>query len=221
MASKIAQDLHSAETALPPYMPCYLRQALLAAALWLACCTHNLQAQFADQNSRFRGYPVLGLNLSQVDGDNHVGFTKIGLQGGAGVFVMLDRNSRVSLSLEILYNQKGARTNPGRKPVERLTLHYVDVPLQFSYHDRDRMIFSAGLAYGNQFGSSGQIEGLTSGNFNNPELSFLVTGTFLVRQHIGIGLRYSGTLGNLGEPVNPVAEGLIHRAVTLRTSYIF
>jgi hypothetical protein len=198
-----------------------LRPALLAAALWLALCNQSLQAQRPDQNSRFRGYPVLGLNLSQVDGDNHVGFTKVGLQGGAGVFVMLDKNSRVSLSMEILYNQKGARTNPGRKPVERLTLHYVDVPLQLSYHDRDRMIFSAGLAYGNQFGSIGQIEGLTASSFDNPEVSFLVTATFVLRQHIGLGLRYSGTLGDLGEPVNPIAEGLIHRAVTFRTSYIF
>ncbi len=190
---------------------------------FLACSL--LQAQNEEPERRFRGFPIIGMNASQVDGDNLAGFHKPGLQAGAGVFVMLDQKSRLSLSMEILFNQKGSRTRPGYFPIDKLVLNYIDLPVQFSYHDKDRMIFSGGFSFGNLFGVKRILDGIEQQNsdtlFEPREFGYLVTATFLVQKKIGIGLRYSGSLVSFGDSNNPQVGGLTNRAVTFRGSYIF
>ena len=184
-----------------------------------------LQAQGQKADPRFRGYPVVGFNISQIDGDNLAGFHKPGLQAGAGVYVFLDQKSRMSLSMEILFNQKGSRTRPGSFPIDKLLLNYVDLPVQFNYHDKDRMIFSGGFSYGRLFGTRRIIDGIEQQNsdslFAPREFGYLVTATFLVKENIGIGLRYSGSLASFGDANNPRVTGLTNRAITIRGSYIF
>jgi len=182
-------------------------------------------AQSEARQSVFRGYPVLGMNVSQVDGDNLAGFHKVGLHAGAGVFVMLNEARTISVSMELLFTQKGSRTRPGSFPIDKLVLNYVDLPVQFNYHDKDRMIFSGGFSYGNLFGFKRIVDGIEQQNddglFEPREFGYLVTATFLVQEHIGIGLRYSGSLLSFGEANNPLVSGLTNRAITVRGSYIF
>lgn len=184
-----------------------------------------LSAQSEPRQSVFRGYPVLGMNVSQVDGDNLAGFHKVGLHAGAGVFVMLNQARTLSVSMELLFTQKGSRTRPGSFPIDKLVLNYVDLPVQISYHDKDRMIFSGGFSYGNLFGFKRILDGIEQQNdeglFEPREFGYLVTATFLVQEHIGIGLRYSGSLLSFGEANNPLVSGLTNRAITFRGSYIF
>jgi hypothetical protein len=182
-----------------------------------------LQAQGQKADPRFRGYPVVGFNISQIDGDLLAGFHKPGLQAGAGVYAFLDQQSRMSLSMEILFNQKGSRTRPGSFPVYKFLLNYVDLPVQFNYHDKDRMIFSGGFSYGRLFGATDslKLDDSTTSVFAPREFGYLVTATFLVKENIGIGLRYSGSLATFGEAINPKVKGLTNRAITIRGSYIF
>jgi hypothetical protein len=197
---------------------------VLSALLTLVLVTPT-RAQNEPRSSIFRGYPVLGMNLSQVDGDNLAGFHKAGLHAGAGVFVMLNEARTISVSMELLYTQKGSRTRPGSFPIDKLVLHYVDLPVQFNYHDKERMIFSGGFSYGNLFGFKRIVDGIEQQNdeglFEPREFGYLVTATFLVQEHIGIGLRYSGSLLSFGEAQNKNVSGLTNRAITLRGSYIF
>ncbi len=182
-------------------------------------------AQSQKPPQRFRGYPVLGMNASQVDGDNLAGFHKPGFHAGGGVFVMLDNRARMSLSMELLYNQKGARTRPGRFPLDKLTLNYLDLPLQFNYHDKERMIFSGGFSLGTLFGATRILDGIEQQDdielYEPREFGYLVGATYVIQDHYGIGLRYSGSLVSFGESNNPLVSGLINRAVTFRASYIF
>lgn len=195
------------------------------AAVLLLLANVQAKSQNVEDDRRFRGFPILGINASQVDGDNLAGFHKPGLHAGAGVFVMLDERSRMSLSMEILFNQKGSRTRPGISPPDKLLLNYIDVPIQFSYHDKERMIFSAGMSYGNLFSIRRVLDGIeqqdNAGLFESNEFGYLLTATFLVQTKLGIGVRYSGSLISFGEANNPLVSGLTNRAITLRTSYIF
>jgi len=198
----------------------------LTASLLLAILLpRTALGQGADDFRRFRGFPVIGYNTSQIDGDNLAGFYKSGLSAGAGVFVMLDERERFSLSMEILYNQKGSRSRPGVRPLDRVSLNYVDVPVQFNYHDKDRMIFGAGLSFGNLFGAkvlvNDTLRNDVSDGFEPREFGYLFTATFLAAESIGIGLRYSGSILSFGQSVNPFVSGLINRTVGLRASYIF
>jgi len=53
-----------------------------------------------------KGVVIAGMNLSQVDGDEVYGFKKMGACVGVGGILPLPK--RFSLSLEILYDEKGA-----------------------------------------------------------------------------------------------------------------
>ena len=57
---------------------------------------------------RFIGGIAAGINLSQVDGDEVFGYYKVGFNGGPYVKLMLDKKQRFSVTMELLYTQKGA-----------------------------------------------------------------------------------------------------------------
>lgn len=65
----------------------------------------------------FKSGILLGINASQVDGDQNGGYNKLGLQGG--FFVSQQFWEKSGLQLEILYSQKGSQSksdpnNPGQ-----------------------------------------------------------------------------------------------------------
>lgn len=205
--------------------PEHLGLLLLGLLLFLPHFAQNAKAQNQETQGRFRAFPVLGYNASQIDGDNIAGFYKAGLSAGVGVYSMLDERQRFSLSLEILYDQKGSRSRPGIKPLDRVSLDYVTVPLQFNYHDQDRMIFGAGISFASLFRANVLVNDTLrpdiSENFEPREIGYLFTATIIAAERIGIGLRYSGSITSFGDSVNPAVRGLINRTVGLRASYIF
>jgi|GEM_PF-285978 len=58
---------------------------------------------------RFIGGIAAGINATQVDGDEVFGYNKVGFNGGPYVKLMLDKRQRFSLTMELLYTQKGAQ----------------------------------------------------------------------------------------------------------------
>jgi len=58
---------------------------------------------------RFIGGIAAGINATQVDGDEIFGYNKVGFNGGPYVKLMLDERQRFSLTMELLYTQKGAQ----------------------------------------------------------------------------------------------------------------
>lgn len=97
---------------------------------------------------QIRGGFTVGMNTSQLDGDEIYGFRKYGFHGGAIGTVPLKKN--FLLSLETLYSQKGAyhprRTQYYRQ--YRVELDYVEIPIILQYNDKDMFTVGAGFAYG-------------------------------------------------------------------------
>lgn len=118
-----------------------VRTATLILLLTLILISIETHAQ------RIRGGITLGVNVSQVDGDEVYGFRKFGFHGGAVGTLPLKHN--FLFTLETLYSQKGAnqpkRTSSYRQ--YRLELDYVEIPLLIQYNDKDLFTIGAGFAY--------------------------------------------------------------------------
>ncbi|MEZ5082305.1 MAG: outer membrane beta-barrel protein [Bacteroidales bacterium] len=109
---------------------------------------------------RIQGAVIAGMNLSQVDGDEVYGYKKVGLNTGLGALLPIKK--RFLLTMEILYNQKGAYErdqyirfdqDTSGKIIEitgkyQLKLDYLEVPILFLYNDRDIITAGAGFSYG-------------------------------------------------------------------------
>jgi len=133
--------------------------------LSLICFLPSVSAQ------RFIGGMAAGINLTQVDGDEVFGYNKIGFNGGPFVKLMLDKKQRFSLTLELLYSQKGAllknRTyveyiakgdtlliDPNypdydKKIFYKLRTDYLEVPLLVHFEDpRSKIGIGVGVSWG-------------------------------------------------------------------------
>jgi hypothetical protein len=94
-------------------------------------------AEFEVSN-RIRGGIILGMNASQIDGDDYAGFHKVGFN--AGFYGQLPVSKRFFISTEILYSQEGANNpvNPST-PVQdyfKWNLQYAQIPVLIHFQDK-------------------------------------------------------------------------------------
>jgi hypothetical protein len=98
----------------------------------------------------FKGEAIVGMNLSQVNGDEAYGYDKAGFQGGVGIVAPLYKNW--SLSLETLYSQKGSKQKPqfndSLDGSYSLKLDYAVVPLMIQYTDKENVSAGVGVSWG-------------------------------------------------------------------------
>jgi hypothetical protein len=109
----------------------------------------------------FYGGLVVGTNFAQVDGDYFAGYHKIGFNAGGIVYAQLAKH--VALSMEILYSQKGSKSN---NPEPSLTLsnvyivkygiaaNYAEIPIMINYFDKRKSHFGVGVSYSRLVNSS-------------------------------------------------------------------
>ncbi len=97
---------------------------------------------------------VAGVNFSQVDGDNYAGYRKVGLNVGGIGYIRLHKH--LAFSFELLYSQRGARSDYARySPIDSTTLitkyniteNYAEIPLMINYFDKHKSHFGLGVSY--------------------------------------------------------------------------
>ena len=94
--------------------------------------TQKLQKN--EKERRFTAAVVMGINISQIDGDEDGTYSKVGFNGGARGGVRFGKN--MELCTEILFSQKGSYI----KNIDKLYhLDYIEVPLIFYYKDWEAM----------------------------------------------------------------------------------
>lgn len=76
------------------------------------------------QAQRFTGGLVVGLNLTQIDGDNQGGYRQFGLK--AGGFVQYPLGPNLWLQPELIFDQMGARDQNG---LFNIRLQYISLPV--------------------------------------------------------------------------------------------
>ena len=151
-----------------------------------------------------KGEAILGMNLSQVDGDEVFGFKKVGANVGAGVMIPIGGNWDVSL--EALFTQKGANQKPQSDDVDssyayRLNLNYAEVPVLVMYTDKEFISAGAGFAWGRLVGVKEWEHGklvesttLNSGVYDKNDFSILGDLRIRVYKQLKFNLRYQYSL---------------------------
>ncbi len=161
---------------------------------------------------RFRAGAVLGLTASQIDGDLSAGYNKLGFQAGLRVITRL--KGRMEASMEILFSQRGCRSEliPGDfepRPFS-LTLNYIEVPLQWHYKDwlieyddakfnYYKVSFNAGLSYARLFGSkvddeTSWLNGVAPDYLKKNDLGIVLGANFFATRNLGFTVRWNRSL---------------------------
>jgi hypothetical protein len=154
--------------------------------------------------SPFNGGLVLGLNASQINGDNAAGFTKLGLKGG--IQGVVNMKERWNLVLEFLFSQRGSVDESdyfGQDGIfTEIKLNYFEIPiyvefLDWKVDDYYKMHFIAGFSYGLLRNAS--TEGILHQpeDLNEQDYSMLIGIDFFGSRHMGGGARFTYSMNNL------------------------
>ncbi len=126
---------------------------------------------YIEQPKVFYGGLVAGANFAQVDGDYFAGYRKIGANVGGIVYTQLAKH--VAISLEILYSQKGSKSNlaqisPGDHNITILkygiSANYAEIPVMINYFDKRKSHFGIGVSYGRLVGSTETVQTVDTNN---------------------------------------------------------
>lgn len=185
----------------------------------------------------FKGIFGLGLNLSQIDGDDQAGYAQPGAQASVGVMVKFHKN--LSVSTEIQYSMKGAfkRRDVNQFPSEtfRISWDYIQVPLLFNIHDKKLVMASLGLGVSylarnrvmhQVSDSTGAMQDFEFGLKRIEPRRFDLTGIagfqFLIKKVFGIGARFEYSFLRLAPAygLNTKVRNMFNNTVTIRATYI-
>lgn len=151
---------------------------------------------FSGQGQTFHPALIGGMNLSQVDGDNLAGYRKFGVNTGAKAYAMI--NDRFSLSMELLYVQKGSRSSDIRVLPHNsldMTFHYAEIPVQFHFHDRETVILGLGASYARlldykKVSGGVDVTDTIAQPVDNRDFNVVGDFTLLLKKHYGFNIRF-------------------------------
>jgi hypothetical protein len=156
-------------------------------------CSYELSAQ------RFGTSLALGLNMSQIDGDNSYGYNKAGLNGG--LRLQAYTSPKTEFETGILYSRQGSQSRFLDNSLEtmRIDLHYIQVPLELHYKDwlqesdYHKIHFLAGLNYSRLFNFDVRDGGfgVAPDQYNQNDISWTVGAAYLMNKRSGLALRYT------------------------------
>lgn len=186
-----------------------------------------------------KGEAILGLNLTQVDGDEVYGFKKFGANIGAGVLIPVTKNGKWEVSLEALFSQKGSYQRPqysdsAASGEYRLNLNYAEVPVLVMFTDKKIISAGAGFAWGRLVGvkewEHGQLvesTTLTSGTYSKNDFSILADLRVTLWQGLKLNLRYQYSLVKIrtrefdDQAGNTWTRDQFNNVITLRLIWVF
>ncbi|MBO7469028.1 MAG: outer membrane beta-barrel protein [Bacteroidales bacterium] len=216
---------------------------LLGLFIIFAALTNVARAQI------FLGEAFVGYNICQVDGDQIMGYFKKGVNIGVGVItpIWTKDNFSLELSLEVLYNQKGAKQ--GKKYSDgqidsitgititgayNLSLNYGEVPVMLYFTDKKLVSAGIGVSYARLMQVKEYEHGIdthvtaTSGEFKRDEFNILADVKLRVYKRFKLGFRYSYSLTPIRtrEYFNVQHESLgtfkqYNNMFTFRLTYVF
>lgn len=134
----------------------------------------------------FTGGAVVGVNMTQVDGDGYGGYRKLGIN--AGGIVYWNFLPKAGVSVELSYSRKGSRGidesySPYAGPYfgkYYLKMNYAEVPVIFHYYVKPQYHFGIGAAYTQLINTSEYYEGIDTYVFDPAEFPFKKYGVDVI-----------------------------------------
>ncbi len=185
---------------------------LLSLGLW----AQNPNSYYLEDPKTFIGGLVAGTNFTQVDGDSYKGFRNVGLNAGAVLYTRFNQN--VAASIEILFSQKGAKSNGpqlsngGATLITKqvIALNYAEVPVMLNYFTQNKSNFGAGLSYSRLINSKQSITTNNSVKYNEDlypfkksDLNLLIGGNLHLYQGLYFGVRFQYSLISIRDHDDP------------------
>ncbi|MGB3800163.1 MAG: outer membrane beta-barrel protein [Lewinella sp.] len=170
----------------------------------------------------FRAAALAGGSLSQVDGDDLLGFHQPGVSAGLRVVAVLGEHWRVGP--EIMYTQQGAKRNRNSLNISDyslIRLNTVELPLMVLYKDW-RFTAEAGVAYQrliNYRVEDAIGEDITDNlDLRNEAFALNLGVTLYLTPKLGVNFRWSRHFTDLQIAESPRLRG---RTLSLRAVYVF
>lgn len=174
----------------------------------------NPKNYYVEEPRTFYGGLILGGNFTQVDGDSYAGYKNVGLNAGVIVYARL--MPRLAASMELLFSQKGARSN-GPQPSstknyfitkQNISLNYAEIPIQINYFDKRKSHFGAGFSYSRLVGSKETVRtnpGLAYNPddypFKKSDINFIIGGQLHLYKGLFAGLRFQYSMISIRDNV--------------------
>jgi len=123
----------------------------LSFTLFLLFITNLCKSQLTESNNKFYSGIFLGLNTSQITGDDLAGYDKPSIT--FGTFVKRKFGDNFSILMELSYLPKGSRKNITPKDTVPTTfyslkLRYIEIPVMFQYTLKDKLTLEVGPSVG-------------------------------------------------------------------------
>ncbi len=183
------------------------------------------------QEHRFSAGITAGLSSSQISGDELAGFNKTGFTGGLLLRTTFTKNW--TTQFEMLFIQKGSKeaarmdSITGEYSYYRLQLNYLEVPVLLQYRIK-KVFFEAGpgIGYLINYREEDKTGDITNRRpFNKFEISFNFGFGVCIKDHFGIGIRYSNSINSVRDHLSQAKRwynpGQQNTALQLALSYTF
>lgn len=209
--------------------------------IYFFLCVFILMGTYQSIAQVIKAEALLGLNLTQVEGDEVYGFKKPGINIGAGAMIPLGKNW--DISFEITYNQKGAKQGDQYNdtiddvPVTgayKLRLNYAEIPVLIHYTDKEFLTIGAGFSFGRLVGIQEYEHGsrvdettLTSNTYDRNDFSYIVDLRVRLKGPLKLALRYQNSMVKIRTREFDNITGdtwsrdQYNKVITLRLIYMF
>ena len=207
---------------LEPKLSYNMNQNLTLTVLLLLCGQITLTAQ--RYKSPFKAGVTIGINQSQIDGDEQFGYKRRGLNLGLRGAVIL--NKKMDISTELLYSERGTLPSDAEKSKNKRTvyvsLRYAEVPFLFNYFYEKgddghfKWNIYTGISYGRLLRSqtnvyktfniqdSVQQDLLNKVGYNTSDFSLIVGVKRCFTNRLGLSLRHTSSLNLLYDNPPPL-----------------
>jgi len=114
---------------------------------------------------------LAGANFSQIDGDYYAGYHKVGLNVGGIAYAQIAKH--VALSMEILYSQKGSKSDGAQSSKKipdtyildyGINNNYAEIPVMINYFDKRKSHFGVGVSYSRLISSNETLHTIDTSN---------------------------------------------------------
>lgn len=197
----------------------------------------NPSNYYEEDPKTFVGGFTGAVNFTQVDGDSYKGYHKMGLSAGVVSYVYF--LPKVAGGIELLFSQKGAKSNGGQESATRQTLitkqniflNYAEIPIQLYFFDNKRNHAGVGFSYAQLISSKEEVEGTNKSLIYKPEdypfrkmdFNFILSGQGHLYKGLFAGVRFQYSLLSIRNKVHPEFgnQAQFNNTISLRLSYIF
>lgn len=213
---------------------------ILIMCFFITALSKNAEAQIV------KGEAFLGLNFSQIDGDQAYGYKRLGFHGGLGAMVPIYKqgNFDIEFSLEVALNQRGSHqrqqykdNGDGITGEYDVYMNYLEVPVLFYFSDKQIASLGVGASYGRLVG----LKEYEHGNLTDVNLSytgedkyslndfcFLADAKVRLHERLKFGIRFQYSLQSIRTRQFYLVNGELgdlrdqyNNSITARLIYVF